>query len=455
MLLYEDIEILKISGWMVIIISSIFQEGYLLYKKSLSFVACLALVTISIPIATFPTTEVQAESKIVKTMARTITQTQKQLQQGTLENIQLKSQALTVEKPNQAAQYISPIIKSDMVFTDVGVHWKKINQNPAISVRLSEDGKTWGKWIAVTPDEATVDHVKMTETFSELIYAGRAQYIQYRVKDVKEPVENLKLTLINSEDGKKIEKRSSFSLLGWFRGLVNKAGAAPDQPEVVTREEWGADESLRFKEDGTEEWPQKHAKKITHLVVHHTADELMPKTDNPDEKGDATEPIPNDPAARVRAIYYYHAVVKKWGDIGYNAIIGTDGKIYEGRKGTDKREEILSSKVVAGHAYSYNYGTFGVSLMGNYEENELPATMRKTLVKLLAYEAKIHGINPIGKKDYVRDYEGKDPNHPDVESGLNTILGHRDLPAASTLCPGKNVHRDLPFIRLDVFAKMK
>jgi hypothetical protein len=28
-------------------------------------------------------------------------------------------------------------------------------------------------------------------------------------------------------------------------------------------------------------------------------------------------------------------VTKGWSDIGYNAIIGSDGRIYEGRKGKD------------------------------------------------------------------------------------------------------------------------
>ena len=50
-------------------------------------------------------------------------------------------------------------------------------------------------------------------------------------------------------------------------------------------------------------------------IVHHTA-------------GVNHDP---DPAATVRAIFAYHAVVQGWGDIGYNFLVDADGRIYEGR----------------------------------------------------------------------------------------------------------------------------
>jgi hypothetical protein len=53
------------------------------------------------------------------------------------------------------------------------------------------------------------------------------------------------------------------------------------------------------------------------LSVHHTA----------------TTNSYTDGAAEVRAIYHYHAVTKRWGDIGYGALIDRSGIIYEGRHG--------------------------------------------------------------------------------------------------------------------------
>lgn len=67
-------------------------------------------------------------------------------------------------------------------------------------------------------------------------------------------------------------------------------------------------------------WPIEKTKKVERIIVHHTAE------NNPNGKDDLT---------LIRGIYYYHAVVRGWGDIGYNYLIGQRGKIYEGRAGGD------------------------------------------------------------------------------------------------------------------------
>ena len=58
--------------------------------------------------------------------------------------------------------------------------------------------------------------------------------------------------------------------------------------------------------------------KIKKIIIHHTATSKI-----------------DDPEASVRAIYYYHAVSRGWGDIGYNYIVDQNGKVYEGRYGGD------------------------------------------------------------------------------------------------------------------------
>ena len=74
------------------------------------------------------------------------------------------------------------------------------------------------------------------------------------------------------------------------------------QPSVISRAGWGADEALRFDASGNELWPPEFHP-TQKLIVHHTAG----------QNGD-----PN-PAATIRAIYYYHAVTRGWGDIGYTS----------------------------------------------------------------------------------------------------------------------------------------
>ena len=126
------------------------------------------------------------------------------------------------------------------------------------------------------------------------------------------------------------------------------------KPDVVSRAEWGADESLRYNSNGTEKWPREYDK-VTHLVVHHT--------DTP-----VNDP---DPAARVRSICYYHTVTRNDGDIGYNAIIGSNGADLRGAQGRRRCAD-------AGSGWSarllVNYGSFGVAVMGNDESNPLPTS---------------------------------------------------------------------------------
>ena len=90
-------------------------------------------------------------------------------------------------------------------------------------------------------------------------------------------------------------------------------------------------------------WPIQKVQKVNKIVVHHTADKLDGRSD---------EEI-------LRAIYAYHAVTRGWGDIGYNYIVGQNGRIYEGRAGGDY--------VVGAHAAYNNIGSVGISVLGDYE----------------------------------------------------------------------------------------
>ena len=72
-----------------------------------------------------------------------------------------------------------------------------------------------------------------------------------------------------------------------------RAGITGFLERVVTREAWGADESLRFK-DGVKQWPAAFVTPSLLLVVHHTAGD-----------NDIT-----DAEAEVRSIYAYHAITR-------------------------------------------------------------------------------------------------------------------------------------------------
>jgi hypothetical protein len=221
-------------------------------------------------------------------------------------------------------------------------------------------------------------------------------------------------------------------------------------PAIISRSQWGADESLRLKTEDDKEaitptatsqkvldcqadqqnypeyfaldrvvkyqngqeltWPLEYSKRIHKIVLHHTAKEAVSDDRSPIEV--------------IRAIYAYHAVSRGWGDIGYNFLIDPYGNIYEGRAGGDY--------VVGGHAYCRNIGTIGIALMGNFQTEEPTAAQISTLKQLLPSLAQKYDLDLTATEEFVGEIT---PN----------LQGHRDL--AATSCPGENLYNKFSELR--------
>ena len=123
--------------------------------------------------------------------------------------------------------------------------------------------------------------------------------------------------------------------------------------------------------------------KWTHIVLHHTGAE---------EKN--AEQIRN-----------YHKS-KGWGDIGYNFVIETSGKLVRGRS--------LSIPGAHTSASDMNYKAVGIALIGNFEIRAPKEEQISSLISLLRQLMEEHQI-------------------PE-----ENILIHKKVPGAKTLCPGKN-----------------
>jgi peptidoglycan hydrolase-like amidase len=230
--------------------------------------------------------------------------------------------------------------------------------------------------------------------------------------------------------------------------------------KVISRNEWGADESLRYwtpemeelyEKNGSSEktssdpcgdfatefkyeleisytketdpsgnlltWPLAYAKTLRKFIIHHTDSEIRDITG--DNRMDS-----RDYKAMIRAIYYYHTITRGWGDIGYNYIIDPLGNIYEGRYGGDK--------VIGAHAACFNNSSMGIAIIGNYQDDDVPEPALQALISLLAVKSKAYGIDPDGSSVF----RGKK---------LPNIIGHRDVRA--TACPGDKLYNLLPQIR--------
>ncbi len=160
-------------------------------------------------------------------------------------------------------------------------------------------------------------------------------------------------------------------------------------------------------------WPQTYSPSVRLLVVHHTAIAVG---------GDERPGV-----ERMRALYQYHSQNRGWGDIGYHYVIDDQGQIYEGKAGGDS--------VVGGHVYCNNVGTIGVALLGNFDLEQPTQDQTKSLQWLLQLLAQKYGINP--SRNVV--FHGKT---------LPAIVGHRQL--ISTDCPGTAMWNALDQVRQHV-----
>jgi hypothetical protein len=306
--------------------------------------------------------------------------------------------------PDRAFGVYTSTIKSGLrEFVAVGtVYQATVPTGTAITMALrsSSDGSTWSDWVPVPPMDAQREEPRLT--YGELLYL-RGTCIQYRVTlarqgQVTGPVlSSLNLIFIDSRRGNTAAQAQALAV----------AAAVAGGPTIISRAAWGADEGLMT-------WAPEY-RVVRKFVIHHTA------TSN----GDL------DPAATVRAIYYYHAVTRGWGDIGYNYLIDAQGRIYEGRKGGEG--------VVGGHAKQYAWGSIGISLIGDYDQVDVPTAMQSALVELMAWKGNLHFVDPTGHGYF-------------IDQDLPNVMGHRD--GAQTTCPGKYAYARLPAIREATRARM-
>jgi 3D (Asp-Asp-Asp) domain-containing protein len=294
------------------------------------------------------------------------------------------------------------------------------------AVRFRVDG-AWTAWQALTEDGAHAEG-----QWASALVPGRGAEA-YQVRGVPADAVAPRAVALNTTDGPLVEV-----------GRRPAGEVAQALTTCLSREEWGADESLRFDRRGNEIWPPEFYPVQT-MTVHHTAT----KNDDP------------DPDATVRAIYRYHAVDRGWGDIGYHYLIDEGGRVYEGRwsgeksadcrgqaGGTDFAHDDADGLVTAGHTGGYNSGNMGAAVLGTFTTADDPspkAAAVDALENLLAEFGVRHQLDPHAVVDYVNPVDG-------ATKTVNMISGHKDW--KSTECPGEKLYALLPDIRDAVKQQM-
>jgi hypothetical protein len=323
----------------------------------------------------------------------------------------------------KTATFLSETYKADYSFQLLGINWEEElpeTTKSKLEIRFFQE-KQWTDWQPIESDQdgngthwtyiltedSTAFQYRADLSTADTSVAPKLSNISFDyVSGGSEP---LLSKLIFKNDGNSLIERDEWSANENYRLASNHsnydgADYATDVDEDILEEDPDMEiiETVYDDDDGDELlWPLEYPKEVKKVIVHHTA-----TTDDLD-----------DPEQAIRAIYYYHAMTRGWGDIGYNYIIDQEGNVYEGRYGGEG--------VVAGHAGGYNTGSVGIALLGNYEEDPVPKEMVQSLTDLIYETVQTHDIDA-GSSSRFRG------------ESMSNILGHSDV--AATACPGEKVY---------------
>jgi hypothetical protein len=312
----------------------------------------------------------------------------------------------------------------------VGVRWIGA-ETDELELRWRAAGGGWSGWLPVEISHDLGDEAAGVR-LSGLLVVDDAVDAQVRVR-AGDP-QQLEVVAIDTEHGPRrlVVQRPGPSSAGAQAlpvpsSTTTTTTAAPSgpppvpQPSVISRAQWGADESLKGED------PPAFAP-IRRLALHHTAG----------GEGD-------DPAATVRAIYAYHTQSNGWNDIGYNFLVDSAGRIYEGRRARDYAageiptgEDRLNRGVIGAHTGNNNTGTVGVALLGDFSSTARPTGAAiGAAERMFAWKADRHDIDVLGTTTW-------------STGERSTLIGHRD--AVATACPGDRVYEQLPAMRQRIAA---
>jgi hypothetical protein len=291
----------------------------------------------------------------------------------------------------------------------VGVRWHGSDDDRLEMRWLGAPSGSWSAWRAVEQSHDLGDE-SAGVMMSGLMVVTDA--VEAEVRVVSGAASSIEVIGIDTHNGPRhlVVARAASS-------PASAAGAVA-APAIVTRAQWGADESLRSSDGPL-------FATVNRLAVHHTAGDEGP-----------------DPAATVRAIYAYHTQYNHWNDIGYNYLVDSSGRVYEGRWAREyspgevhSGENLEGDGVIGAHITSNNAGTVGVALLGDFTGSRPTVAAVDGLERVLSWKAYVNQIDALGTTEWSTGVK-------------STIIGHRD--AGQTACPGDLLYELLPQIRSDV-----
>lgn len=284
----------------------------------------------------------------------------------------------------------------------IAVTWAADGADPShVEVRLRA-GDGWSGWRHLDPADDGPARAPVEGTVP--LWTGRADGVAVRVAaDGGVAPDELRVSTIEPGPG---PTTAPPARTGAGRPIGGPS-AFPGRPAIVTREQWGADPDLGDRCDAP-----IYGRTTKAAIVHHTAG-------TNDYSRSESDDI-------VRGILAYHTQSQHWCDIGYNFLVDRFGRVYEGRDGG------MAKPVRGAHAGDFNVNTVGISMMGSFENADVPQRLRNAVVRTIGWRLGTAYVRPRG--------------HTTVYGKrIDRISGHRDV--MPTACPGERGHRWLPRLR--------
>ena len=300
-------------------------------------------------------------------------------------------------------------------------------------VRAKRADGSWGPWYDAEAMDGVGDGAASTTTGTEPIFVGTTTDVQIAVRrpaDAKPtPVPKPDLGYVPANVEQPIAANFNAVLISPPQAPLivpppPEAASVPGQPPVIiSRAQWGADESLKCPRT-------LYDNGVRAAVVHHTAG--------------SNDYGPGDSAGIIRSIYAYHTVTLGWCDIAYNAMVDKYGQVFEGRAGG------MDRPVEGAHTGGFNENTWGVAMLGDFETVPPTPIQIRTTGRLLGWRLGIDHVNPNGMV-VLTSAGGEFTHFPrGAAPTLPTIFTHRDV--GNTECPGNAAYAELPLIR-DIAAR--
>jgi len=223
--------------------------------------------------------------------------------------------------------------------------------------------------------------------------------------------------------------------------VTSPQGAVVQRPMIVTRAQWGADESWR-------DAVPRMGTSIIAGFIHHTAT--------------TSSYTPEQAPGQMRNLYAYFTKSLKYADMGYNFLVDKYGTIYEGRAGctasTTDTCDGPSLPVQGAHTAGMNEDTFAVSVIGNFDTGkpteDSAAAIVNSLASVAAWKLAPYGLYPKDMTSITStDTSGKSRYGNGEIAKTSVLSAHRDV--GLTVCPGRYLYPYMDEIRTKTSLLLK